>query len=98
MMRYRDLLSEGKDRMVAAGQSDQAAMLLLNELCQKKDINLYMDMDEEVDPEIQTDYLEGIHRMEKGEPLGYVLGYENFYGYDFTVNENVLIPVRKQKN
>lgn len=92
MMRYRDLLSEGKDRMVAAGQSDQAAMLLLNELCQKKDINLYMDMDEEVDPEIQTDYLEGIHRMEKGEPLGYVLGYENFYGYDFTVNENVLIP------
>lgn len=78
MMRYRDLLSEGKDRMVAAGQSDQAAMLLLNELCQKKDINLYMDMDEEVDPEIQTDYLEGIHRMEKANRSAMSLAMKTF--------------------
>ncbi len=92
MICYRDLLKEGKERLVAADQSDQAAMFLLTELCSKKDVNLYMQMEEEVDPEIQTDYLEGVHRMEKGEPLGYVLGYENFYGYDFIVNESVLIP------
>ena len=49
-------------------------------------------MDEEIPEEIQTDYLEGIHLMEQGEPLSYVLGYECFYGYNFKVNEDVLIP------
>lgn len=92
MITWHSLLKEGKDRLYQAGNSDQAALLLLTELCRAKNINLYMVMDEKVDPEVETDFLEGIHRIEKGEPLGYVLGYENFYGYDFIVNENVLIP------
>ncbi len=92
MITWHTLLREGKDRLYQAGNSDQAALLLLNELCQAKGLNLYLIMDEEVDSDIATDYLEGIHRLEQGEPLGYVLGYENFYGYDFIVNENVLIP------
>ncbi|MDE5758201.1 MAG: methyltransferase, partial [Allobaculum sp.] len=92
MTTWHTLLREGKDRLYQAGNSDQAALLLLNELCRTKGLNLYMIIDEEVDPNIATDYLEGIHRLERGEPLGYVLGYENFYGYDFIVNKNVLIP------
>lgn len=92
MMTYHKLLNEGRDRLYNAGQSDQLALMLLNELCSQKDINLYMDMDEHPDPWVETEYLEGIHRLEKGEPLGYVLGYESFYGYDFIVNEDVLIP------
>ena len=92
MVTWHTLLREGKDRLYQAGNSDQAALLLLNELCRIKNLNLYMIMDEEADSDVATDYLEGIHRLEQGEPLGYVLGYENFYGYDFIVNKNVLIP------
>ena len=91
MITWHDLLKEGKERLYQAGNSEQAAMLLLNELCRHQNINLYMHMDDEASGPVVTDYLEGIHRMEKGEPLGYVLGYENFYGYDFMVNEDVLI-------
>ena len=91
-MRYRDYIYEGKERLYKAGQGEQAAQLFMVELCRQKGINLYMDMDEEIDDEIRVDYLEGIHDMEKGKPLSYVLGYESFYGYDFIVNEDVLIP------
>lgn len=92
MITWHDLLREGKERLYEAGNSDQAALMLLNELTRQNNLNLYMILDEEAVESIVTDYLEGIHRLEKGEPLGYVLGYENFYGYDFMVNPDVLIP------
>lgn len=91
-MTYHTLLNEGRERVYKAGNSEQSALLLLNELCAKKGVNLYAEMESEVDEEIQTDYLEGIHRLEKLEPLGYILGYEPFYGYDFFVSKDVLIP------
>ena len=92
MSTYHSLINEGKERLYKAGQGEQAAQLFMVELCRQKNVNLYISMDEEADEQIQTDYLEGIHLMENGEPLGYVLGYECFYGYDFIVNEDVLIP------
>lgn len=91
MISWHQLYNEGRERMTAAG-NEQAALVLLNELCAQKDINLYMEMENPADEEIMTDYLEGIHRMENGEPLGYVLGYEWFYGRAFDVNADVLIP------
>ncbi len=91
-MTFHELIMEGKERLFQAGQGEQAAHVLMVELCRKKDINLYMEMDQQVDADVRVDYLEAVHKMELGEPLGYVLGYEWFYGYDFKVNEDVLIP------
>ena len=72
MSTYHSLINESKERLYKAGQGEQAAQLFMVELCRQKDINLYISMDEEADEQIQTDYLEGIHLMENGEPLGYV--------------------------
>ena len=37
-------------------------------------------------------YNNALKELEKGRPIQYVIGEVNFYGYDFKVNENVLIP------
>lgn len=37
-------------------------------------------------------YKEGIQKLKEGMPIQYVIGNVNFYGYDFVVNKNVLIP------
>ena len=91
-MTYRDLIHQGQKRLFDAGQGDQAAQLLMAELCRQKNINLYLEMEEEADADLASLYLRDIALMEEGKPLSYVLGYESFYGYDFIVNEDVLIP------
>ena len=40
------------------------------------------------DKELDT----AIKELEKGTPVQYIVGNVNFYGYDFKVNKNTLIP------
>ncbi|MCF0105498.1 MAG: peptide chain release factor N(5)-glutamine methyltransferase [Holdemanella sp.] len=91
-MTYHTLILDARERLYEAGQGEQVAQLLMVELCRQKNINLYISMDEQANPEIEKQYLNAVADMEKGKPFAYVLGYEAFYGYDFIVNEDVLIP------
>lgn len=91
-MTYHTLIIEAREKLFQAGQGEQVAQLLMVELCRQNNINLYISMDEEANPEVEKQYLEDVAQMVEGKPFSYVLGYECFYGYDFTVNEDVLIP------
>lgn len=91
-MTYHSLILDARERLFQAGQGEQAAQLLMVELCRQRDKNLYILMNEECDKEIEEIYKKAVIEMEQGKPLGYVLGYEWFFGYDFIVNEDVLIP------
>lgn len=92
MLSYREVLKAAQQRMDAANQGEQTALLYLLELSNMEAYNLYMEYDQEIPAAIAQEYETGLKRLEQGEPLGHVLGFEWFYGYQFKVNEHVLIP------
>lgn len=92
MSSYHSVLKHAQARMEEASYGEQSALLYMLELTNKEAHNLYMEFEEEMQPELEEVYEAGIQRLLTGVPLGHVLGFEWFYGYRFTVNEDVLIP------
>ena len=86
-MRVEDLLVIGKSRI----HSD-TAKILLADLLNLNPLELLLHLDEEVTEDKKEKYLKELDAIESNRPLQYVLGYTNFYGNKFIVNENVLIP------
>ncbi len=92
MATYNQLIHEYRKQFSEKGLSPETVKAFLFELCNDHQINLYLDIDEEVDEKVMTAFSKGITRLLNNEPLNYVLGYSYFYGYRFIVNDDVLIP------
>jgi len=86
-MRIEDLLVFGKSHC-----HSEHAKILLAELLNKNSLELLTCLDEIVPQEIEELYKKEILALEAGKPLQYVMGYVNFYGNKFLVDERVLIP------
>lgn len=86
-MKVEELLVYGKSHCHSAH-----AKILLAELLNKNVLELLNYLDEIV-PEAKVEiYKQEIEALETGKPLQYVIGNVNFYGNQFDINENVLIP------
>jgi len=48
--------------------------------------------DEVADENLEKLYIQYLNRVKIGEPIAYITGEKEFYGMDFLVNENVLVP------
>ena len=92
MATYREVLRQAQKQLRDKDMNEQEAQLYMVELCALKVHDLYMEIDQEMDAELKDTYEVGIERLLKNEPLAHILGYEWFYGYRFSVNEDVLIP------
>ena len=68
------------------------AKLLLADLIGLNPLELLYHVDLFVEEEICHKYKAAVLAMESGTPLQYALGKVNFYGNEFIINENVLIP------
>lgn len=86
-MRVEDLLVFGKSHC-----HSEHAKILLAELIGKNPLELLINLDEIVSAEKVELYKKEILALEMGKPLQYVMGYVNFYGMKYFINENVLIP------
>lgn len=68
------------------------AELMLSEALKCRRLDLYLNFDKPLLQNEVAAFKSYLKRRLNKEPLQYILGSTNFYGYDIEVNENVLIP------
>lgn len=91
-MKIKDVLKNTAERLKNADIDTaklDASLLLCNFL--KKD-RLYTIINAEEDVELNDTFESLVTRRESHEPMQYILGKAEFYGIEFKVNKNVLIP------
>ena len=91
-MKISDILKDTADRLKKADidTANLDAKLLLCKYLNKDKLYLIVNANEEV--EVDSSFSELVERRENYEPMQYILGKAEFYGLDFKVNKNVLIP------
>lgn len=90
----RELLKEGSTRLKAAGiaEADTDAWILFSACTGLSRTDYLMRMNDTVPDGIVKEYFEKLRRRADREPVQYIEGTAPFMGFDFAVNENVLIP------
>jgi len=68
------------------------AEVLLCEVLGKDKAWLYANKQGAINNKQRFKYKRFIRRRNKGEPVAYIVGHKEFYGLDFIVNKNVLVP------
>ena len=92
-MTYQKLLQQAQNKAIELDKEESAAYLLLEHVTGLETNQLYLKIHNEVEDEILEKFNDIFNRyLNNNEPIQYLIGYSCFYGYDFTVNENVLIP------
>ena len=92
MATVKELIKLAESRLDAASKDVNVAKVLFYHLADKQPHELYLMYDEEVSSELEAKFLAGMEEYYQGKPIQYIKGVENFFGRDFKVNEDVLIP------
>ena len=92
-MTYFKFIKEQEKRALSHDKEESAVVLLLRSILKIETNELYLRMHDEISDE----YIEAFNKifdvyLFDNKPIQYLIGYSCFYGYDFIVNENVLIP------
>ena len=81
--------------ILAAGNIEDARLeseLLLRHTLKISQVQLYLDLDHELSPNHERTFWQLIKRRLGGEPTAYITEHREFYGLDFYVDPDVLIP------
>lgn len=72
--------------------SNQKVQMLLEYYLNCDVFEINTKLNQEVDEKLEKEYKVAINKIKNNYPIQYLIGKTNFYGNDFLVNENVLIP------
>ena len=82
-------------KILTANKVEDASLeseLLLRHTLEISRAQLYSNLNYELRPEEDETFWQLIKRRLGGEPTAYITGHREFYGFDFYVDPNVLIP------
>ncbi len=93
MPTYKEALKINEQYAVDNGKEDSAVKRLLLHFSELDSGDLLLKLDEQMPEEIYNNFLYGVDRyVIKNIPVQHIIGYEYFFGYEFKVNGDVLIP------
>lgn len=72
--------------------------ILLADLLGKNKEYLMIHADDEIEDGLSNIFFEKVERLKKHEPLQYIINKQEFMGFDFYVDKNVLIPQPDTEN
>ena len=73
-------------------ESDYIFKILLKELCNIDPLKIALDPSFNIKPESEILLRASLKNILRNYPLDYIINKKSFFGYDFYVDENVLIP------
>ena len=93
-MTVKQTLSRAREVLISNSieESSLESELLLRHTLQIDRVQLYQDFDRVLSPEESEEFWRLIERRLNHEPTAYITGHREFYGLDFCVDPNVLIP------
>ena len=92
-MTYDELLKNAFIKIEKAGLEKSVAKLLLMHYAKVETTKLYANLNQQVNPKVLENFNKGLKLyLEKKLPLQYIIKNQPFFGYDFYVDTNVLIP------
>ncbi len=91
-MSVKEIINKSVKACEEAGVYSGFARFLMLEILSEHGLDMYAMMDEKLDDTLHQKYETLMKRILNNEPMGYVLGYQWFYGYKIGVNQDVLIP------
>ena len=81
-----------KGLKLSNNECDFIYKIILKELCSIDPIKIALDPSYFISQDYKNILVESLDKISKNYPIDYIINKKNFYGYDFYVNEDVLIP------
>jgi protein-(glutamine-N5) methyltransferase, release factor-specific len=92
MKTYRQIIRDFENQLAEDDRNSNVVKVLLYHLLKIEPHELYLKIEEVMPQNIIDKLQEKIDLYLQGIPVQYINGYETFFGREFNVNNNVLIP------